>query len=122
MKKENSHDIYLYLAAKDTDIFSNGIHNSTNTDNKEGRSLKQNETSKSIKFGATASPNASCPENKICKGKSIPSVNKVPYFFITCGNKTYIGPDRYYFAPTYDDGNDNHFIRPYFYALENLQT
>lgn len=119
-EKRNSHNIYLYIASNNTDI----VFNSTNSENQEARSLKQNEISTSIEFGLTSSPNTPCARNKnirlVCEGNSIPSVNKVPYFFITCGNKTYVGSDRYYFTPT--SLTDDDFIRSYSCTGETIDV
>lgn len=34
-----------------------------------------------------------------CIGSSVPEKGMKAYFSITCGNRTYLGPDRYFFSP-----------------------
>ena len=46
----------------------------------------------------------------VCTGKSSPHYGMVPLFAITCGNQTYVGSDKYFFAP---EGAETDPIRPY---------
>ena len=43
-----------------------------------------------------------------CSGYSAPTQGYSPFFYVTCGSSSYLGPDPYFFTP----GNDESFIFP----------
>eukprot|EP00594_Rhizosolenia_setigera_P011503 CAMPEP_0178955870 /NCGR_PEP_ID=MMETSP0789-20121207/9869_1 /TAXON_ID=3005 /ORGANISM="Rhizosolenia setigera, Strain CCMP 1694" /LENGTH=735 /DNA_ID=CAMNT_0020637597 /DNA_START=199 /DNA_END=2409 /DNA_ORIENTATION=+ len=53
-----------------------------------------------------------------CRGSTVPSLGKVAHFFIRCGEQTYVGSDRYYFAPSRVRVSDSDVIRSYVCAGE----
>lgn len=52
-------------------------------------------------FGAYVSgTNIECLQGSIvCTGKATPHFGMKPHFVISCGDKTYVGPDKYHFSP-----------------------
>ena len=54
---------------------------------------------------------------RACEGKSTPSIDHVPFFYITCGSEKYLGPDPYHFTPNFssfpDHGTYDNPVRSY---------
>lgn len=62
----------------------------------------QNEKKNSTSFGvALGNSTSSCRRKDTlarCIGSTTPKNNLKPFFYITCGNSTYVGPDQYFFS------------------------
>jgi len=72
-------------------------------------------------FGAYIDGGDSCLQGtSVCTGSSLPEFGKIPLFFITCGNNTYVGSDKYYFSPS--RANSNQDIRSYACAGESTDV
>lgn len=64
-------------------------------------------------FGAyVAGSDINCLQGQIiCSGKASPHYGMTPHFIIHCGDRTYVGPDRYHFSPPRYEESDP--FRPY---------
>lgn len=62
-------------------------------------------------FGASVGDDPCYMGDLICTGISVPSKNTTAHFFMTCGEKTYVGSDRYHFSPPQANKTDT--LRPY---------
>jgi hypothetical protein len=58
-------------------------------------------------FGAEIDGVNNCIQGSlICEGRSLPEFNTVPLFYVTCGSSTYVGTNKYYFAPARNNVNE----------------
>ena len=74
--------------------------------------LYSNDEEDQQEFGAAAAATVGesttqCDQgNPVCNGRTTPGPNLSPFFYIECGNKTYFGPDMYWFMPGRNHSQD----------------
>jgi len=56
----------------------------------------------------TSTSCASSGASLVCSGTSTPKSGNVPFFYVTCGTSTYLGPDPYHFTPSFGGSFPGH--------------